>query len=349
MPAKSENQRRAAGMALSAKRGKTDVSKLKGAAKDMYESMSSTDLEHFAAAKISEARTKGFSAFWNAFQKDSEMSENDTFEEQRSDVLAEQTPEPRIVEEAQPPPPPLPPPPQGAQEKQLDNMFNMTAPDTAHSNSVNNVQAGPQVVQSVSESKDILVGGMGDGKDPDVSEVQLDKGIETEMDEHTNNPAIAREIAVDHLSEFDNYYTALSEMENDLRADEGMTQDDKTKVAFVLGFAKECADRRVSAKELRTAVTVIQNMIPDIGMAFQKVSGELAAVAGTPDVKAQPSTALGSGALVEDNPSKAFMLNYAQREIKNKKLAKGGITPTASSVFLGEGNRRAIAGVSASR
>lgn len=49
MPAKSESQRKAAGMALSAKRGETDVSELKGAAKDMYDSMSKSELEDYAS------------------------------------------------------------------------------------------------------------------------------------------------------------------------------------------------------------------------------------------------------------------------------------------------------------
>ena len=51
MPAVSEEQRRTAGMALSAKRGKTPVSDLKGAAKDMYNSMSEEELEKMAHKK----------------------------------------------------------------------------------------------------------------------------------------------------------------------------------------------------------------------------------------------------------------------------------------------------------
>lgn len=51
MPAKSKQQQKAAGMALSAKRGETDPSKLKGAAREMYESMSESELEEFAETK----------------------------------------------------------------------------------------------------------------------------------------------------------------------------------------------------------------------------------------------------------------------------------------------------------
>ena len=49
MPAKSKAQQRAAGAALSAKRGEKKVSDLKGASKEMYESMSEDELEDFAS------------------------------------------------------------------------------------------------------------------------------------------------------------------------------------------------------------------------------------------------------------------------------------------------------------
>jgi hypothetical protein len=48
MPAVSRNQRKSAGMALAAKRGKIPVSKLKGSARQMYNSMSAEQLGHFA-------------------------------------------------------------------------------------------------------------------------------------------------------------------------------------------------------------------------------------------------------------------------------------------------------------
>ena len=49
MPAKSAAQQKAAGAALSAKRGETDPSDLKGAARDMHDSMSEDQLEDMAA------------------------------------------------------------------------------------------------------------------------------------------------------------------------------------------------------------------------------------------------------------------------------------------------------------
>jgi len=51
MPAKSAAQQKAAGAALSAKRGDIPKSKLKGASKQMERSMSETQLEDFAHTK----------------------------------------------------------------------------------------------------------------------------------------------------------------------------------------------------------------------------------------------------------------------------------------------------------
>ena len=51
MPAKSAAQQKAAGTALSAKRGKTSPSKLKGASRSMYKSMSERELDEFASTK----------------------------------------------------------------------------------------------------------------------------------------------------------------------------------------------------------------------------------------------------------------------------------------------------------
>ncbi len=51
MPAKSGSQQKAAGAALSVKRGDTPKSKLAGPSKQMAESMSETELERMASTK----------------------------------------------------------------------------------------------------------------------------------------------------------------------------------------------------------------------------------------------------------------------------------------------------------
>jgi hypothetical protein len=52
--AKSKAQQKAAGAALSAKRGETKVSDLQGASKDMYDSMSEAELDEMASTDRSD-------------------------------------------------------------------------------------------------------------------------------------------------------------------------------------------------------------------------------------------------------------------------------------------------------
>ena len=51
MPAKSKAQQKAAGAALSAKRGDTKVDDVKGASKSMYKSMDEKELDKMASTK----------------------------------------------------------------------------------------------------------------------------------------------------------------------------------------------------------------------------------------------------------------------------------------------------------
>lgn len=51
MPARSKAQQRAAGAALSAKRGETKPSELVGASREMYESMTEKELDELASTK----------------------------------------------------------------------------------------------------------------------------------------------------------------------------------------------------------------------------------------------------------------------------------------------------------
>ena len=54
MPAKSKAQQKAAGAALAAKRGEAPKSKLQGASRDMYESMSEKELNELASVMRSQ-------------------------------------------------------------------------------------------------------------------------------------------------------------------------------------------------------------------------------------------------------------------------------------------------------
>ena len=59
------------------------------------------------------------------------------------------------------------------------------------------------------DEDNVLIGGLGDELDEeDVDAKELEMGIQVEM-EHTKDKNIAREIALDHLSETSDYYTKL--------------------------------------------------------------------------------------------------------------------------------------------
>jgi hypothetical protein len=53
MPAKSKAQQKAAGAALAAKRGEVPKTRLKGASREMYESMTEKELDDLATVKRS--------------------------------------------------------------------------------------------------------------------------------------------------------------------------------------------------------------------------------------------------------------------------------------------------------
>jgi len=65
---------------------------------------------------------------------------------------------------------------------------------------------------------DFMKGGKSKGQlPPDIDPEELKMGIAVEM-EHTDNETIARKIALDHLTEFRFYYTALKAMEEVLKS-----------------------------------------------------------------------------------------------------------------------------------
>lgn len=63
-------------------------------------------------------------------------------------------------------------------------------------------------------ANDYLESGLADNATPDqFDKEQISKGIKVEM-EHTNDPKIALEIAMDHLMENPSYYDYLEQMED---------------------------------------------------------------------------------------------------------------------------------------
>lgn len=67
--------------------------------------------------------------------------------------------------------------------------------------------------RSLIEYRDRIKGGLADKRKPsDFDQRQLKIGMRVER-EHTSDPKIAMEIAMDHLSEDPNYYKKLRKME----------------------------------------------------------------------------------------------------------------------------------------
>lgn len=66
-------------------------------------------------------------------------------------------------------------------------------------------------------TSDIVSGGRADrASASDYPSAQISKGIKVEK-EHTNNPELAKQIAMDHLEEFPDYYTRLDKMEEEAK------------------------------------------------------------------------------------------------------------------------------------
>lgn len=79
----------------------------------------------------------------------------------------------------------------------------------------------------LTDYEDTLEGGLADDSQPeDFDEEELKMGIDVEM-EHTDDPLVAREIAMDHLKEIPDYYTRLAKMEKEAEADKETPKEDQ--------------------------------------------------------------------------------------------------------------------------
>lgn len=73
----------------------------------------------------------------------------------------------------------------------------------------------PSLCSLLKEFDNKLPGGKADNKNPsDFDQNQLMKGIRVEF-EHTNDISLAMEIAMDHLTEDEEYYTNLEKIHKD--------------------------------------------------------------------------------------------------------------------------------------
>jgi hypothetical protein len=78
-----------------------------------------------------------------------------------------------------------------------------------------------QLAKDKEEAGEQIPGGKAEGKSPMEFDLdQLSMGIDVEM-EHTDDTMVAFEIAMDHLTEFPDYYTRLKKMEDQAKQEEG--------------------------------------------------------------------------------------------------------------------------------
>jgi len=72
--------------------------------------------------------------------------------------------------------------------------------------------------EEITQKADAIPGGLADGKSPsDFDQDKLDEGVKVEL-EHTSDRSIATEIAMDHLTEDQDYYSKLKEVEKSWNA-----------------------------------------------------------------------------------------------------------------------------------
>ena len=82
-------------------------------------------------------------------------------------------------------------------------------------------------IEKRSEEGDKIQGGLADDDQPDEFDVdQLLMGLEVEL-EHTDDPMVALEIAMDHLAEIPDYYARLKSMEADAKGEGEKSQVEK--------------------------------------------------------------------------------------------------------------------------
>jgi hypothetical protein len=107
------------------------------------------------------------------------------------------------------------------------------------------------------KTKDKIPGGLADKTKKKFDKDQLRKGIKVEM-EHTDDPALAREIAKDHLMEDPKYYDHLIEMEKKVEK-----KKEKKKKAYIF------ADLFWKAAQVGTPNITIQPGRPEANCALE--------------------------------------------------------------------------------
>lgn len=113
------------------------------------------------------------------------------------------------------------------------------------------------IIKLFEDDSNLLIGGVGDDTDDDdVDPYELKKGILVEM-EHTTNKNIAKEIALDHLSEDPSYYTKLASIHKENPKKSAKRTDEK-----LWAKAKKDAVKKIgshSARAMQYAVKLYKD------------------------------------------------------------------------------------------
>ena len=107
--------------------------------------------------------------------------------------------------------------------------------------------------------QDSLPGGKADARSPkDFDSHQLMLGVDVEL-EHTDDPKVALEIAIDHLTEDSKYYTKLQKMESGFKKEMGM----KHVIAKLITIANEL-DNAGLLQEANEVDLIVESLSPTV-------------------------------------------------------------------------------------
>jgi len=127
-----------------------------------------------------------------------------------------------------------------------------------------------QIEVDKEEIGDKIKGGKADDNSPqEFDKEQIKMGLKIEM-EHTDDPMIAIEIAMDHLSEFPDYYTRLDKMEKEAKSEkseDGEESEDEELTDRLLGYEPKNVGDEVEIDEEEDLFGRMGDVFrPDTGM-----------------------------------------------------------------------------------
>ena len=175
-----------------------------------------------------------------------------------------------------------------------------------------------QIAQDKAEVGELIPGGKGEGKSPlEFSPDQIKKGMKVEM-EHTDDPMLSLEIALDHLTEDPEYYTEKETPEASAQfgaakdTEEGGEGDDKETTDMLLGFKPHNVGDEIEDDEAPEEVPQTPEVAKDVQDSEESVPEEL------PDEKKEIGEDLGFSErdLKDRDPATWHQIQIAKKTIR---------------------------------